>query len=82
MSLQTHNRLVLTGFILLYFGGMGALGALSFEIYGVTAIKFVFLPVALLGLGLIVVVKLSPLKTNQSTDAFLRVVMAPPIQGP
>ena len=74
MSLKTHNRLVLTGFILVYFGGMGALGALSFDTYGVMTIKFVLLPIALLGLGLIVVAKLSPLKTNPITDAFLPIV--------
>jgi hypothetical protein len=62
MALQTHNRLILVGFMLAYFGLIGTLASLSFGPYGMIAIKFVLLPAAAIGIGMITLAKFTPIR--------------------
>jgi hypothetical protein len=62
MSLKANFRIAVVGFVLGYCGLMGSLGATAFGEPGRLAIKFVLVPLVLVGAGLTVVAKLSPVK--------------------
>ena len=72
MTLQTHNRLILVGFILGYSGLTGTLASLSFGPYGIMAIKFVLLPGAAIGAGIITLAKLIRIQEGGPLGAMLR----------
>jgi hypothetical protein len=59
VTLRVHQRLILWGFVLAYFGVMGALVAPSFGEYEGVAIKFVLIPAGIVGCALITIAKLS-----------------------
>jgi hypothetical protein len=59
MTLRKHQQLIMSGFMATYAAVMGALLALSFGGYGVWAMKFILLPLAIGGSALIAIAKLS-----------------------
>ena len=61
VTLDTHKRLVMVGFRLLFLGGMGAFLGSSTELfpeYSSLAVRFVLLPAAVAGCGLIAIAKI------------------------
>ena len=63
VTLDTHKRLIVVGSYLLFLGGMGALLGSSTELfpeYSSLAVRFILLPAAAAGCGLIAIAKLGP----------------------
>jgi hypothetical protein len=61
MTLDTHRRLIVAGFYLLFLGGMGAMVGSSTELfpeYTRLAVRLILLPAAVVGCGLIAIAKL------------------------
>jgi hypothetical protein len=61
VSLTLNNRLILWGFVLGYVGVMGCLAGLAFGHGGLLAIKFVLVPVFVVGCALIGIAKFTPI---------------------
>jgi hypothetical protein len=59
MSLKANFRIAVLGFVLGYCGVMGSLGAAAYGEPGRLAIKFVLIPLVLVGAGLTAVSKFS-----------------------
>ena len=61
MTLDTHKRLMVVGFYLLFLGGMGAFVGSSTELfpeYTRLAVRLILLPAAVVGCGLVAIAKL------------------------
>jgi hypothetical protein len=61
MTLKTNMRFMVSGVLLAYLPGMGALVASSFGSYGVNAMKLVLLPCFVIGAVLVAIARFSHL---------------------